>query len=97
MPAFFIYTFSLAGPLVFGTIPSSLFEWNIMKGVHDFIGLENFAELLTDKEFLHSIVFTFMLAIVTVLVSNVIGFLVATMVNDKIYCKSIVRAFFFIP
>ena len=97
LPAFFIYTFSLAGPLIFGTIPSSLFEWNIMKGVHDFIGLENFINLFHDREFLRSRVFTFALARVTVLVSNVLGFLTASVVNDKIYCKSVVRAFFFIP
>lgn len=97
LPAFVIYTFSLAGPLLFGTIPSSFYNWNIIKGVREFNGIQNFISLVQDKEFIHSIFFTFALAFLTVFISNVLGFLTATVVNDKIWGKSVARAFFFIP
>lgn len=96
-PAFCIYLFALAGPLLIGTIPSSFYNWNLINGTHDWIGFKNYAKLFQDSGFIHSFVFTVQLAVVTILISNVFAFLVAVAVNSKIYFKPVIRAFFFIP
>ena len=51
LPAVALYSLALVVPLFCGTIPSSLYDWNIIKGQREFIGLENFAELLGDGKF----------------------------------------------
>ena len=64
LPALCIYTFALAGPLIFGTIPNSFFSWNLIKGTHNWIGIKNFVDLVHDRDFIQSMFLTFKLALV---------------------------------
>ena len=72
------YTFfALAGPLLLGTLPASFYNWNLIKGNKDFVGLGNYTKLLGDETFIHSVVFTLILAVISILMSNLIGFVIA--------------------
>lgn len=97
LPALCIYTFALAGPLIFGTIPNSFFSWNLIKGTHNWIGIKNFVDLVHDRDFIQSMFLTFKLAVVTIVLNNVLAFFIALALNTHIFGKPVIRAFFFIP
>ena len=46
LPAFILYTFTLVIPLLGGTFPNALTNWNLMKGTKQFVRLDNYIHLL---------------------------------------------------
>lgn len=97
LPAFILYTFTLVIPLLGGTFPNALTNWNLMKGTKQFVGLGNYIHLLQDKNFQQAIVFTLILGIVTIIFTNVLAFITAFFLSEKIFGGSISRAMFFLP
>ena len=61
----------------------SLHEYNLVRPPHLFIGLENYAELLSDGRFQYSMAFTFGFAFAATLIEVVLGFLIAWLLADK--------------
>ena len=68
-----------------------------MKGTKQFVGLDNYIRLLQDKNFQQAIVFTLILGIVTIIFTNVLAFITAFFLSEKIFGGSISRAMFFLP
>lgn len=97
IPSMLLYILALAGPLIFGTLPASFYNWNLIKGNKNFIGLANYSKLFRDQTFLHAVAFTLILAIISILMSNLIGFIVAYFLDSNIRWKGIIRSLFFIP
>lgn len=97
LPAFILYTFTLVIPLLGGTFPNALTNWNLMKGMKQFVGLDNYIRLLQDKNFQQAIAFTLILGIVTIIFTNVLAFITAFFLSEKIFGGSISRAMFFLP
>lgn len=97
LPAFILYTFTLVIPLLGGTFPNALTNWNLMKGTKQFVRLDNYIHLLQDKNFQQAIVFTLILGIVTIIFTNVLAFITAFFLSEKIFGGSISRAMFFLP
>ena len=46
IPSMLLYVLALAGPLLLGTLPASFYNWNLIKGNKDFVGLGNYTKLL---------------------------------------------------
>ena len=65
IPSMLLYVLALAGPLLLGTLPASFYNWNLIKGNKDFVGLGNYTKLLGDETFIHSVVFTLILAVIS--------------------------------
>ena len=42
IPSMLLYVLALAGPLLLGTLPASFYNWNLIKGNKDFVGLGNY-------------------------------------------------------
>ena len=97
IPAFCLYCLALIGPLFFGTVPSSFYDWNIIKAKRNFTGFENFAELIHDKQFLTSLFFTLKLGVVTVTLNNIIAFAISYFLNENVFAKGFTRSMFFMP
>ena len=97
IPAVSLYIFSMVYPLVVGTLPNAFYNWNVVKGVHKFNGLDNFTRMPSDETFMGSIEFTLIMAVCSVVIGNIFSFLIAYMLNEKIYAKSVSRSLFFIP
>lgn len=92
-----LYILAVAGPLLLGTLPGSFYNWNLIKGTKKFIGFANYSKLLNDQTFLHSVAFTLVLAAISVIMSNLIGFVVAYFLDSNIRWKGFIRSLFFIP
>ena len=97
LPAFILYTFTLVIPLLGGTFPNALTNWNLMKGTKQFVGLDNYIRLLQDKNFQQAIVFTLILGIVTIIFTNLLASITSFFLSEKIFGGSISRAMFFLP
>lgn len=97
VPSMLLYILAVAGPLLLGTLPGSFYNWNLIKGTKKFIGFANYSKLLNDQTFLHSVAFTLVLAAISVIMSNLIGFVVAYFLDSNIRWKGFIRSLFFIP
>ena len=63
----------------------------------EFIGLENYLKTLDDPEFIHSLWYTALFTITTVIIINVLAFAVALLLTKGIRGTNIFRTVFFMP
>lgn len=103
-PALIAYLLLIAFPF-FLTLILSFTEFNFLKvrslaklGKYiDFIGLDNFKDILSDRKFLQAIKNTFVYAFTTVPASVALGLVLAYVLNGKVYLKKVLRLAFFVP
>ena len=62
-----------------------------------FVGLSNYVKAFSDESFLHSMLFTTAFTVVTVILINVLAFLIALGLTSKIRGTTIFRTVFFMP
>jgi multiple sugar transport system permease protein len=80
------------------TILLSFFNWSLISPQHVFIGLDNFANLLSDPNFQTAIIDTTVFAFATTIVSIVIGFFVAVVLaRGAGRLGSLIEILFFLP
>lgn len=95
VPTLVLFTLAITVPAVIGILYS--FTNFIGFGDWEFIGLTNYIAVFSDPAILSSYAFTFGFAIVTVLLVNVIAFLLAVGLTSRIRLKAGLRAVFVIP
>lgn len=95
IPTLVVFTLAITVPGVIGIFFS--FTNSIGIGDWDFIGLTNYIAIFSDPAILQSYLFTFGFALVTVVVVNVIAFLLAVGLTARIRFKTGLRAVFVIP
>ena len=66
-------------------------------GTYDWLGLRNYIDLFSDARVGKSYWFTFKLAVVSTIVTNVISLVLALALNSKIRAKSFFRGAYFLP
>lgn len=62
-----------------------------------FVGVSNYSNTITDREFLHALWYTTLMTIVTTVFVNVIAFAIAYFLTKKIKGSTIFRSVFFMP
>ncbi|WP_311777332.1 carbohydrate ABC transporter permease [Trueperella abortisuis] len=95
VPSVILFTLAITLPGVVGIFYS--FTDSIGIGDWKFIGLTNYKALFTDPAILHAYLFTFGIAIATVIVVNVVSFFLAIGLTSRIRFKTTLRAIFVIP
>ncbi|MQY69938.1 MAG: sugar ABC transporter permease, partial [Firmicutes bacterium] len=95
-PALALYIIFRVYPIVFGSF-ISFFRWNGLTSMK-FIGLENFKEIFfQDKIFRVALLHNTIYAIGTVSVKNVLGLLLALLINECVRGKTFYRTTLFMP
>lgn len=74
----------------------SLWEWNGIRPPVD-IGLRNFVDLFQDPKFWNSLGVTFKLALIVVPIEIMLALGIATLLNQKLRGRSILRTIYFLP
>jgi multiple sugar transport system permease protein len=93
---------NMIGVLLFFIIPSlfSIFlvfvDWNFGQSQYRFIGMSNIVRMLQDETFFHSLRIT-LVYLTSVPLSIIAGFVVALVLNQNVYLKSLLRAMYFMP
>ena len=80
------------------TIYYSFFSWNLLKpGSFKFIGLDNYANLLTDESIRTAVWNTVVLTVSVIAISVVLGLAVATLLNSEVFGKGLMRTLMIAP
>jgi raffinose/stachyose/melibiose transport system permease protein len=80
------------------SIVYSFTKWNGLDKAVKFIGLANYAELLTNDTGLgKAMIFTLLFTVLVVVATNVIALLLAVILDSRIRGKNVLRAAFYIP
>ena len=80
------------------SITFSFTKWNGLDKAVKFIGMANYAELLTnDPQLISAMVFTLLFTVLVVATTNVIALLLAAILDANIRGKNLLRAAFYIP
>ena len=66
-------------------------------GTYDWVGLRNYADLFQDSRVGGSYRFTFLFAVASTVLVNVVSLLLALGLNAKIFAKSALRGIYFVP
>lgn len=81
-----------------GTIIVSFMNWDsLFPGETGFGGFSNYAKLFTNAELRHTIFFTVQLTAIVVVISMVLGFAIALLINEKFFGRGVVRTLIVIP
>ncbi|MCM3747022.1 sugar ABC transporter permease [Paenibacillus pasadenensis] len=95
-PAFLIYTVIFLGPVI-TSFYYSMTNWNGLYKTMDFVGLQNFTQLVSDDKFLRALRNTFWFTLLVVILQNGLAMPLAMALDSKIKSKSVLRAAFFVP
>ena len=95
LPTLIAFTIGFLAPFVLG-VYLSFCKFTTVTDAR-FIGLGNYAKILGDGDFLHSLWFTALFTIVTVLLINIFAFAVAMLLTKNIKGTNIFRTVFFMP
>lgn len=75
----------------------SLFEWNGLSPAREFVGLANYARLLTSGEFWNSLRVTLLYAVGVTFLALALGLGVAVLLNQPIRGQAVYRVLYFLP
>jgi raffinose/stachyose/melibiose transport system permease protein len=95
-PAILLLLFVYGGPII-AVFLLSLTDWNGISRTMNFIGLDNFIALASEKGFSISLQNTFLFLILTMVFQNLLALLMAVLLNSTLFGKSFFRTLFFLP
>ncbi|GIP40353.1 sugar ABC transporter permease [Paenibacillus sp. J31TS4] len=75
----------------------SFTDWNLIKPIKKFVGFDNYTRILTDDRFYHVLKVTFLYTIIDVIVTLVLGLLLALLFNKQSKAYGVMRLFVFMP
>lgn len=76
----------------------SFTSWNGVSSVVEWVGLENYIKIFkNDPKFFDSFIFTTKFMLASVIISNLLGFGLALLLNAALKSRNLLRTVFFIP
>ncbi len=96
LPGLIIFTIGLIIPMLMA-IRYSFTSWNGMTREKPFVGLENYINLLSDKDFRSTWWFTIKFTIANTMIQNAVALLFAVALDSGIKAQKLYRTAFFIP
>ena len=82
---------------VFFSLYMSFFNWRAVSSTREFIGISNYAQLLTSSEFLHSVKVTFAYVAGIIPIGMGLGLVVALLLNRKMRGVTMYRVLYYLP
>ncbi|MCT2536717.1 sugar ABC transporter permease [Aquibacillus koreensis] len=95
-PTLIIFSAVIVIPFIFG-LYLTFTNWSVATGDSTFVGLSNYFEVFTDKDFLTSFWFTIKYVIACLIFANLIAFFIALALTSKINGQGLLRTGFFTP
>lgn len=95
-PSFILFLVFLVYP-IFRSAYFSLFNWNGLGPAVDFVGLDNFKQILTDKVFMKAVGDSFLIVVLSLAVQLPLALTLAIMVGRDLPGRAIFRTIFFLP
>jgi raffinose/stachyose/melibiose transport system permease protein len=95
-PAFIVYFIFKLYPAISGFY-YALTDWSVLSKRNNFVGLDNFIEILHDEQFWKSVLFTSKYVIVMVIMANLIALSLAVAIESRGKAKGFFRTVFYMP
>ncbi|MGB8211921.1 MAG: sugar ABC transporter permease [Anaerolineales bacterium] len=95
-PAFILFLVFLVYP-IFRSVYFSLFNWNGMGPATDFVGLDNFKQILTDKVFMQAVGDCLLIVVLSLCIQLPMALALAIMVGGDLPGRTFFRTIFFLP
>ena len=95
LPTFVAFFIGFLVPFIYGIYLSFCSFTTVTDA--KFIGWQNYARAIKDKEFLHALGFSTLMTIVTTIVINVVAFAIAYLLTKSIRGSNLFRSVFFMP
>jgi len=93
--------FAFVGGLIYYTIyytaEVSLFDWNGLTPDRDFVGLDNYTDIVRDPVFHTILVNTVIFAVLTIFIQMALGLLIAVLLKFQVAFKTLYKIIFFLP
>ncbi|MFV0364516.1 MAG: carbohydrate ABC transporter permease [Suipraeoptans sp.] len=96
LPSVLLFSFCIIYPF-FSGISLAFTNWDGISQTYDFIGLDNFVKMFTDKNVLIPIRNTVFFAVTVTTVNNILSLTTAMILSKKLRGKSFFKTSFFIP
>lgn len=96
LPALLVYGVFKLYPALSG-VYYAMTDWNGLSKTYSFVGLDNFAEVLTDGYYWHAMLFTLKYVLVMVVIANVIALALAVAIESRKRAKGLFRTVFYMP
>ena len=96
VPAVVLFLVFLVYP-IFRSVYFSLFNWNGLGPAVDFVGLDNFKQILTDKIFVKAVGDCFLIVVLSLGIQLPLALALAIMVGRDLPGRAIFRTIFFLP
>lgn len=96
LPPLLVYTYLVIFPVI-QAVYYSFYKWNGLGPLTDFIGLENYAKLLTDRVFISSFGHNWTIAILSVFLQLPIALGLALLIGRHLRGRGIFRVILFLP
>ncbi|WP_373312714.1 carbohydrate ABC transporter permease [Paenibacillus glycanilyticus] len=96
MPSFILYTLFVIYPTL-NSFNLSFTNWDGVSGDIHYIGLDNFKEMFASERFYNALKNTLILSVTLVLLENIVALLLAMLVDQVRWLKSILRSIFYFP
>ena len=96
IPTLLLYGLLFIFPLFLG-IYYSMTDWNGISQTQNFIGLENYRNLFSDKRVVNSLLFSFRYAVSLVVIVNFLAIALGLMMDSKIRFQNTFRSLYFFP
>ena len=96
LPAILIFVFVYAGPML-ATFVLGFTDWNGISPGFDFIGLNNFIKIFTDKNLMEPLLNTFEFTILTVVIQGILALLLAVALNKSFRGRNFFRTVLYLP
>ena len=97
LPGTFLYVLFVLFPFFGGTVVTSFTKWSPLKRSSFWVGLKNYQDIWTNEKFLASFSVTIRYMLVVVIITNLLGLLVALLIEGLKRGKSLFRNVYFIP
>lgn len=96
LPALIMFIFAVVIPLIQGFY-YSFTNWDGVSRTYNYIGMRNFINLIHDKNFYITLINTLKFAILATILENILGLLLALVLDTSIKGKHFFRTLFFLP
>ncbi len=96
LPSFVLFLLFIIYP-IFRAVYFSLFNWNGMGPATDFVGLNNFKQILTDQVFMKAIANCLLIVLLSLTIQLPLALMLALMVGRDLPGRAFFRAIFFMP
>lgn len=95
-PALLVYVLFKLYPALSG-VYYSLTDWNGVYKTYQFVGIENFVEIMGDRNFWRSMLFTFKYVLVLLVIANLVALTLAVVIESRSKGKGFFRTLFYMP